>query len=52
MSTLTGLLAFGIVISLPSARRSQTGFNESVVRAHKIAAEAVEASRKNPDRSE
>lgn len=47
-SILTGLLTFGIILSLPSARRSQAGFNKSIVRAHEIAAEA---SRKRRDRS-
>jgi hypothetical protein len=38
---LTALLATVIIVGLPSARRYQAGFNESIIRAHKIAAEAV-----------
>ena len=38
---LIGLLTAVIILGLPSARRSQAGFDESIVRAHKIAAEAV-----------
>ena len=38
---MTGLLTIVIVLSLPSARRSQAGFNASIIRAHKIAAGAV-----------
>jgi hypothetical protein len=38
---LTGLVTIIIILGLPSARRSQAAFNESIIRAHKIAAEAV-----------
>jgi hypothetical protein len=38
---LTGLVAMIIILSLPSARRSQAGFNESIIRARQIATEAV-----------
>ena len=38
---LTGLVAMIIILSLPSARRSQAGFNESIIRARQIAIKAV-----------
>ena len=39
---LTALLAEVITLGLPSARRSQAAFNESIIRAHKIVAKAIE----------
>ena len=38
---LTGLLVIVIILSLPSARQSQAGFNQSIIRARQIAAKAV-----------
>jgi hypothetical protein len=42
---LTGLLAIVIILGLPSARRSQDRFNESIIRARQLANEGVKRGR-------